>query len=399
MFCPECGHDVPDDAKFCPRCGKNLTKAEEAPREEQAAVEEEAPPQPAVPGPVPPATPTEPEPAVPSEPTPPPATAETAREGAAEEIAEEPEEEPAYRPYQPQSPQPSPTPSPQASPQPTPRPTPQPAAETPRPSSQTPPPAAPSAVPPGPQQPPGQQAGQVPPGQQPPPPTGPAQGAAPPEEKKTNWGSICLIGCGILLALAILGGIGLFLLGRWAQDKVEELPDAPTNIMQDQDGAAGPEIREPGDEQAGEGGTDSAEPGSEDLGDLIDRLGEAVEGVGEAMSAANVEGFDPSKVDATMLPTFYGFLIALAEDDPQAMHQWMSPDMKQQWSPEANWQTAPQIEHLGYTLDEQTVLEDGTVKFVIEERIRDNDENTDKVISWEIHFEQIDGEWYVTYFE
>ncbi|MBD3292186.1 MAG: zinc-ribbon domain-containing protein [Armatimonadia bacterium] len=387
MFCPECDREVADDAKFCPGCGADLKEGaeESAP---DATEDEPA----AAATPPPPATPAEPGPAVPSEPPPPTATAETAREGAAEAMAEEgpaaeTDEEPAYQPYEPPQPTPSadqPTPQPTASSAPTP------------------------APPPGPSEMPAdQQPQQAPPGQQPPPPT---QGAAPagqaPEEKKgTNWASICLIGCGIMLLLAIIGGVGLYLVGRSAVEKAQEL-EVPSTMTNEID------IWEPGEgptdggteEGAGEGGPEIREPGDEgvdgeDLGDVIGRLGETVEGIGEAMSAGNIEGFDPSEVDSQMLPTFYGFMVALAQDNPQGMYQWMSPDMKQHWSPEDNWEVAPQIEHLGYTLKQRLNTGDGVERFTIEEQIRDNQDNTESTISWEIHFEKIDGQWYVTYFE
>lgn len=115
------------------------------------------------------------------------------------------------------------------------------------------------------------------------------------------------------------------------------------------------------------------------------------------MTATNIEGFDPSTVDATMLPTFYGFMIALADDNPQAMHHWMSDDFKQEWSPD-DWTTSPHIEHLDYELIEKSTVDDGAIKFVIEETIRDNQENTDKYISWQIYFKKIGDEWAVTDF-
>lgn len=398
MFCPECGRNVSDDAKFCPNCGHNMI--EEAEDRESEPPEKEPS---AAAAPPPPAAPTEPGPAVPSEPAPPAATAETAREGAAEEMAgedatAESEDEPAYQPYE----TPRPTPTPEQPPQPAPQPTPEP---TSRPTGSAAPTQPPSATPSGPQEPVDQQPGQIPPGQQPPPPTeGPAPAGQAPEEKKTNWASICLIGCGIMLLLAILGGAGLFLLGRSAFEKAREMdPSTVTNQLDIWEPGEGP--TDGGTEDgAGESGPETGEPGDggpsgENLGEIIGRLGEAVEGVGSAMSASNIEGFDPSTVDAQMLPTFYGFMVALAQDNPRGMHQWMSPDVKEQWSPEENWEVAPHIEHLGYTLDEHTTLDDGTERFVIEESIRDNQENTESTISWEIHFEQSNGQWHVTYFE
>jgi hypothetical protein len=374
MFCPECGREVSDDAKFCPHCGHNLSEEAE---EREAEAQEKEPSEAAAPAP--PAAPAEPGPAVPSEPSPPAATAETAREGAAEAMVEserEPEDEPAYRPYEPAEPTPSAEQPPQ---QPTPQPT---ASSAPTPA----PPPAPSEMPAD------QQPRQAPPGQQPPPPT---QGAAPagqaPEEKKTNWTGICLIGCGIMLVLAIIAGVGIYFLTRGAVEQAREF-EVPSTVTNDLD------IWEPG-EGPTDGGTEEGAGEGEGIGDIIGELGEAVEGIGEAMSAGNIEGFDPATVDSQMLPTFYGFVVALARDNPQGMHRWMGPEMKQHWSPEEDWEVSPHIEHLGYALDERTTLDDGTEKFIIEEQIRDNEEGTESTISWEIHFEKIDGQWYVTYFD
>ncbi len=370
MFCPECGHDVEDDARFCPSCGKVLKAEEPAPPEEtQSPKPEEAaavPPEPAVPEPPPVVVPPTPEPAVPSAPagpTPVPTAAapEPAVPGPTPPPATPPPSpEPAYRPWPD-----APTPAPSAGAQPT-------------------PPVAPA----GPQQP----VGQAPPGVQPPAPTVPAGAAgAPPEEKKTKWGSICLIGCGVLLVLGIIISVALYFVGKKA---IDEIPDAVSNQItieepgrtddEDDDATGGPEIREPGDSG---------------IGDMIGRIGEAVEGAGEAMSAANVEGFDPSEVDAQMLPTFYGFMIALAEDDPEGMHQWMSPDFKDIWTPEDNWTVAPQVKHLGYELLEKTELGDGGVEFTIRETIHDSSDDAEKIIDWEIGFGKTGGNWYVDYLD
>ncbi len=379
MFCPECGHEVADDARFCPNCGKNLTVADEDQDSREETAADEAP-QSAVPGAAEPATPSPPEPAA-DDAAPPPATPLTAREGAPEDLTEEPE-----TPEVQAAAEPTPTPG---QPTPTPQPTSQPTAGEPRASAaptEPPPPSAASAPP----------SGQPPTGQQPP-AAGEGEGAPsapPPGEKKTNWGSICLIGCGILLLLGILSGIGIWLFVRWGTAQVDNLPQTPANII---------DRIEPGEDadgDASDGETDetTAPDGDGGLGDVVGRLGEAVEGAGAAISAANVTGFDPSSVEPQMLPTFYGFVVALAEDDPEGMQRWMSEEYKEQWSPD-NWSVSPQIEHLSYELDEQTTLDDGTVKFVINETIRDNEENEEKVLAWEIHFEKINGEWFVTYLQ
>ena len=46
MFCPGCGNDVPENAKFCNKCGTKLEQVpveEEIPAVEEAPVAEEAP--------------------------------------------------------------------------------------------------------------------------------------------------------------------------------------------------------------------------------------------------------------------------------------------------------------------------------------------------------------------
>jgi hypothetical protein len=382
MFCPECGHEVADDAKFCPNCGKNLTAMPEDEAAKENAPAEEAPSS-AVPEPAEPATVSPLEPAADDASPPPFETPESAGEKATDEIPEEtgtPEAQDAAQP----TPAPGvPTPTPQPTPHPTP-------AEPKAPAAPTEPPL-PSAdsTPPSGQPPTGEQPSAAP---RPAPPAGEGGPTSPPPgEKKTNWGSICLIGCGILLLLGILSGIGIWLFVRWGTAQVENLPNTPANIM---------DRIEPGEDADGDtgDGETAVRDGDGGLGDLVGQFGEALEGAGAAISAANVTGFDPSSVEPQMLPTFYGFVVALAEDDPNDMHRWMSEEYKQQWSPE-NWSVSPHIEHLSYELEEQTTLDDGTVRFVIDETIHHKEENEESVLSWEIHFEKVNGEWFVTYLE
>ncbi len=368
MFCPECGQEVPDDAKFCPNCGASVSPAKDSDQQPQEEAETEGPP-PAAPEEPPSAAPPPPEPAAPDQPEPAPPEA-SSQEAPPQPIA-------------------------------------QPSGDSSSASQQTPSPSAPTGAGTSPQQPTDQQPGQAPPGQQPPPPTGPAQGPQPADESKgTNWGAVCLIGCALLLILALLGGLAMWFLGRSALDRVEQLkvPETVTNQLEtgDSEGdspansaeGAGSET-----EQPAEGGSDGESGGTaDDITDIIGELGESVESVGEAMSAGNIKGFDPATVDAAMLPTFYGFMIALAKDDPDAMYQWMGPDLKEQWSPE-DWTTSPHLEHRSYTFVEKQTRDDGTVVFTIEEGIHDSDANEDSTLVWEIHFKQIDGEWYVTDFE
>jgi hypothetical protein len=368
MFCPECGRKVEDDARFCPGCGKAMNGA--APEAEAAVPTEPDLPAEEAPAPEPsaPAVPLAPEPAFSTEP-PAPAVPEPAIPGPAAPPPGVPE--PAYKPYEPPTAIPQPVSYASTSPQPPPEPS-VPIEQTPQPA----PPTIPYAAPAAPQEP------VTPPGQVPPlPPSAPPMGgipAGPAPAKKTNWGSICLIGCGILLLLSILGGVALYFIGKKAADTLE----TTNNQVQ---------IWEPD-------GTTENSDGDGGLGEVIGGIGEAIEGVGEAVSAANVEGFDPASVDAAMLPTFYGFMIALADDDPNAMHQWMSPDFKQEWSPDA-WTPAPHIEHLDFRLVDMTTESNGTVVMNIEETIQDNEENAEKTIPWLIHFTPKGSQWFVTHFE
>lgn len=355
MYCPECGREVDDDARFCPHCGKNLAVAD-AEGEQRDEVTEEDSPTPAVPDQPEPAVPPAPEPAMPEENEPLPTSYDSARDDAAEGAIGDTEPPAAAAEPGPQPEAPSPT-----------------AAQAPE-----------------------QQAGQIPPAA-PAPPAGADEGTPPPAEKKTNWGSICLIGCLVLLALGALAGLGIWLAVRWGTEQVERLPQPPADMMelddQDRDEAPG------ADPQAEEtDGTVEAPSGAEGLGELIGRIGEAVEGAGAAMSAVNVRGFDPSSVDALMLPSFYAFMIALADDNPEAMHEWMSPQMQERWSP-GDWTASPHIEHLSFELDEQTTIDDRTMEFIINERIRDNDVSEEGVISWRVEFERVNRRWLVTDFE
>jgi hypothetical protein len=215
-----------------------------------------------------------------------------------------------------------------------------------------------------------------------------------------------------MLVLALLAGVGLYFAGRWAQNKVEELPQAPANVMDmgDQNGSAsdagGPEIREPGDQTTDtENGDESAsgpdirEPGdtgsANDLGELMGRLGEAVESAGEAMSASNIEGFDPSTVDTTMLPAFYGVMIGIANSEPELMKQWMSSELKTKISTD-ELAFPPAIEHRGYKLTEKVVGDDGSVEFTIEQTTYDPQLDEEVAVTWKLSFEQIKDQWLVT---
>ncbi len=230
-------------------------------------------------------------------------------------------------------------------------------------------------------------------------------GVVPGEQETTvEGGRCCAIGC---IVLAVIAVVGLYLLGRWAGGKVEE---------QLQEGVANQiEIREPG-EEGGEApsnsGVDISEPREEgaapdaeddelDLDDISrmlgEGLGEAWEDIAEQLPGAQVDGFDPKTAPPALVPVFYGFIISLAEDNPQAMHQWMSPQYKQEWLPE-NWPVAEDVEHLSYTMDSHRTLGDGTETYDITEHLRKKDTDEEGTITWTIHFQEIEGQWYVTSF-
>lgn len=183
-------------------------------------------------------------------------------------------------------------------------------------------------------------------------------------------------------------------IARVASDKVQELEETARETELGQfDGQT----------EDGEAGTEDAQdqPGSDlptDLGGLIGRIGEAIEGAGTVISSANVRDFDPSSVPAEMLPTFYGFLLGLAQDSPQMMQEFASPDLKPRFSPD-HWTVSPNLQHKGYFQNEHVTADDGTEIFYLTETVlqKDNDELMD--IPWEVHFGRIDGRWLVTYFE
>ncbi|NLO04879.1 MAG: zinc-ribbon domain-containing protein [candidate division WS1 bacterium] len=378
MFCTECGKDVRDDAWFCPSCGKALRAkdegtqpAKEAPGEDQPEATEEQPE-------------PDPGPHAQEAPEPSPAIYETAREGAAHQMAAESaaSEPPPAAPEEtePEVPPVAPAPTAAAS---VPRPVVPPAPEPvigpiPTPTDRpTPPPAAPMAQqPPTPTPPPSQQPPTIPPTAPPTPPAGEA-----PAPGKGGGGKWCLIGCGILLVLGILAAIAFALIGRWASKQADGLPESVTNQL---------EIWEPdGDAPAnaeGEGGS------------LAERLGEAAQGLSTAVSGAQIEGFEPTSVDAALLPTFYGFMIALADDSPHGMYAWMSPQYKEEWSPES-WTVAENLEHVSYVLSEQTPVGEDTMQFSITETVRTKDTGEESDLDWIIEFKKINNQWYVTDFE
>ncbi|MGC9319563.1 MAG: zinc ribbon domain-containing protein [Armatimonadota bacterium] len=334
MFCSECGERVPDDARFCPKCGHELRPAGEAPEKEASDEAESAE-----------AAPAEP----PYQPTIP--------------VEEEEETQPAQEPAQPPAADTQQMPPSAGIPTPTPQPTPsQPQAER---------PGAPEEA-------------EEPPQAQPPPPQPPPGPQPPAEEPKKKSSATCwIVGCIVVLVLLILGGVGLWLFGRWAIQEAEKQSQQTTENQV--------EIWEPGEE--GPSGGEGTE-----IGEIMRGLEEGLEEAREAVAGASVEGFDPGSVEASLLPTFYGFMAALAADDPDAMELLMSPSMKEQWAT-VEWEQAPHLEHRGFSKDDQRQVDEAEYRFVIEESLFDTEEEQQIQITWDIRFVKIDGKWYVDHLE
>lgn len=369
MFCPECGHEVADDARFCPNCGKNLAVA----NEDQASNDEA--PQDAVPDEAEPATPSPPEPAA-DDAAPSPATPLTAREAVAQDSAEEPETQEVQG-----AAQPTPTPS-------------QPTSGEPRASAAPTEPPAPSAdaTPPS---------GQPPTGQQPPAGEG-APSAPPPDEKKTNWGSICLIGCGVLLLLGILSGIGIWLFMRWGSAQMENLPDTPANIMdriepgEDTDGDAS-------DGETEETGDTATPDGDGGLGDIVGQLGEALEGAGQSVEGLGetISGLDLKDLDAEAMPqdaadTLNAFSAGLALDSEQAMMLAMSEKLEDDFR--GTWEKSPNLQHSGFRVVEQERINDTELHFVIEQALRNRETDEQIERGWDLTLRKTNNRWQVDEF-
>ncbi len=216
------------------------------------------------------------------------------------------------------------------------------------------------------------------------PPPQPA-GVPPTTEAPQKGGGKCwLIGCGILLLVGIIiAVVGAFMCARGArqigegvQNTLQNLPTTTNSL----------EIREPG------------ESGSGGISDVIGEVGDLGDEVSAAASAVSIEDFNASEVDAAMLPTFYGFLYGLAEDDPDVMHQFMSPSFKREWSP-SNWEQSPNIQHIGFRVGEQDRVSDSQIDFTIYEHARDTSDDTEGEIEWEITFSREGGKWYVNSFK
>lgn len=204
MYCPNCGKQNEEDAKFCAHCGADMTPAEDA--------------QPAQPAP----TAVPPQPVEPAAPTPAP-------------------------------------PTPQAAPPP--------------PVQPTPPPVAQPAAPPS---------GTIPPA--------PAAAAGEPAKKGTScW----LIGCGILLVLAILGGIGTCIVAKRAVDEGGEvISQIRTEIEQgasEVQGSGGLVINE-GDDDGGSSSSSVSGSGDAAVSDAPAAAVSAVELMFAAWARGDVQG-------------------------------------------------------------------------------------------------------------
>jgi len=352
MYCTNCGRELAEDAKFCPHCGDVVDekeRGEEAEQPAESAPEQPGPDAPAAPAP----TPTAPEPAY--QPTMPEAAATP---------------EPVPPPVQPPAPEPPPpAPAvPEAVPPPVAQPTPTPTPEPVPPAAQPTPPTMAAPTP-----------GQVPPQQPaPPPPTQPPYaGAVPPAEAPKKGGGKCwLIGCIILLVLGIIGTVV-----GWVSCKCAA--NMAGNTLQNIESTTnGLEIWEPG------------EDAPTNVEEIVGRLGEAVEGLGQMASGAGITGFNPSDVEPAMLGPFYGFMGGLAADDPKVMYQFMSPSLKESWDPD-DWSLSTGWKHMTYTLVDLEKPDSSQVNFEITEVIRKESSGEETTLTWIVKMAKTDGTWAV----
>jgi hypothetical protein len=96
-----------------------------------------------------------------------------------------------------------------------------------------------------------------------------------------------------------------------------------------------------------------------------------------------------------MLPAFYGSLIGIANSDRQAVMKWMSPGLKEDLSDE-QLSFISGIEHRGYELARKTVQDDGSVVFEIDQLTYDPQLDEEVTVTWDLTFEQTNGEWRLT---
>lgn len=274
----------------------------------------------------------------------------------------------------PQPIQPSVTPRqpvPQAPPEPVPPTVAMPPQPTAQPTEPTVPPVQPTQPPP-PTQPPQAQV--------PLPPTAPPAYQPPTGEAPKKGGAKCwLIGCGILLVLGIIVAVvGTLMCGRVIREAQQQAPGNQIDIW------------EPGEQgPSGEQG----EEGSGGLGEAIGRLGELAEQIGAAAAATQIDGLDPSSLEPALLPTCYGFMAGLAADDPHAMYQWASDELKSGWNPD-EWEYSEGWEHVSYELVSRSSPDANTRVFRIDEVCRDKSSGEETTLPWKITFVKSGDRWY-----
>jgi len=200
----------------------------------------------------------------------------------------------------------------------------------------------------------------------PPPPVTPAEEAEPSRDKpkKARSGTWCLVSClGLLLLLGAIVIIG-----------VAVRPGGDTQT----DGAAATG-------EAG-GASDAPLPFSDEAETP------STDGA-EAADETIVSDFDPSAVDESLLPVFYGFLKALGDDDPYAMEKWFAPELQDRWDASA-YERSTDLEHVVFVFISRTTT-DGVESFVISEVMDEKSTGRRGKTDWLIKFGRVDGEWRV----
>ncbi len=205
----------------------------------------------------------------------------------------------------------------------------------------------------------------------------------------------------ILLVLGILAAVLLGLLGRWASEQVEDMPDVmeeiETWVPDEQD--ASPDINDDGGAEVIDPDDSGDAVTPHDLGALFERFGDAVEGARETVSAMQVEDFDPRSVPADMLPTFYGFLMALARLSPEEARHWMTEEAAagarlDEWEEAKEHHT-----HQRFINGHNVTHDDGTEDFVIVQVVEVRNSGEPMDIPWQIEFSKVGNRWLVTDFE
>ena len=304
---------------------------------------------------------------------------------------------PAAATYGTEDEQPEPDPAVEVEPDPAVQPEPPPAVPE-EPAAATPPMGGPEPPSDAPQEEPSADTQQtdVPPSQQPPAAAGPPGEA----ERKGSGAKWCLLGCGILFVLAIIATVVLWALAGWAGERIEELPDTATNQLErwEQDAPEGTGDADLSETVDGDGVGDQGEI-PDDLSALVGRLGEAADAVSAAVRSANVEGFDPGSVPPDMLPTFYGFLVSLAQLSPDGARRWMT-DEAAAGARLDEWEEAREHHtHMRFVHRHHETLSDGTEQFIIVEVVEVRESGEPMDMPWQIEFSKVGNRWLVTRFE